>query len=50
MPSCLPHPLSTKNKDGECQPVMHQSKKGNDWYLGMEAHVGVDAGSVLCTH
>ena len=22
---------------------MHQSKKGNDWHLGMKAHVGVNA-------
>ena len=26
---------------------MSQSKKGNQWYFGMKAHVGVDAGSGL---
>ena len=40
-------PPSTKNKDGERDPEMHQSKKGNDWYFGMKAHCGVDARSGL---
>ena len=40
-------PPSTKNKDGERDPEMHQSKKGNDWHFGMKAHVGVDAASGL---
>ncbi|MBG6219120.1 IS5 family transposase [Janthinobacterium sp. CG_23.4] len=40
-------PPSTKNKDGKRDPEMHQSKKGNDWHLGMKAHVGVDAASGL---
>jgi len=22
---------------------MHQTKKGNQWYLGMKAHIGVDS-------
>lgn len=35
-------PPSTKNHDGERDPEMHQSKKGNDWHFGMKAHVGVD--------
>lgn len=35
-------PPSTKNRDGERDPDMHQSKKGNQWYFGMKAHVGVD--------
>jgi IS5 family transposase len=26
---------------------MHSSKKGNQWYFGMKAHVGVDASSGL---
>src|SRR3954471_20202396 len=29
------------------QPQMHSSKKGNQWYFGMKAHVGVDASSGL---
>lgn len=38
---------STKNKDKQRDPEMHQSKKGNDWHFGMKAHVGVDAASGL---
>ena len=41
-------PPSTKNKDGQRDPEMHQSKKGNDWHFGMKAHVGVDASLVSC--
>jgi len=26
---------------------MHQTKKGNNWYFGMKAHIGVDAESGL---
>lgn len=40
-------PPSTKNKDGERDPEMHQSKKGNDWHFGMKVHIGVDAASGL---
>lgn len=40
-------PSSTKNKDGERDPQMHQTKKGNQWYFGMKAHIGVDANSGL---
>jgi IS5 family transposase len=40
-------PPSTKNKDCERDPEMHQSKKGNDWHFGMKAHIGVDATSGL---
>ncbi|WIV96131.1 IS5 family transposase [Kinneretia aquatilis] len=38
-------PNSTKNADGERDPEMKQSKKGNQWYFGMKAHIGVDAES-----
>ena len=38
---------STKNKDGKRDPGMSQSKKGNQWYFGMKAHIGVDARSGL---
>ena len=38
---------STKNKEGRRDPEMSQSKKGNQWYFGMKAHVGVDAESGL---
>jgi len=40
-------PSSTKNQSGERDPEMHQSKKGNQWYFGMKAHIGVDAQSGL---
>ena len=40
-------PSSTKNQDGERDPEMHQTKKGNQWYFGMKAHIGVDADSGL---
>jgi IS5 family transposase len=36
-------PSSTKNEDKERDPEMHQVKKGNQWYFGMKAHVGVDS-------
>ncbi|GAC1500493.1 MAG: IS5-like element ISPsy2 family transposase [Steroidobacteraceae bacterium] len=36
-------PPSTKNKDKQRDPEMHQTKKGNQWYFGMKAHIGVDA-------
>ena len=32
---------------GERDPEIHQSKKGNQWYFGMKAHIGVDAESGL---
>ena len=40
-------PTSTKNKGGERDPEMHQTKKGNQWHFGMKAHIGVDAQSGL---
>ena len=38
-------PSSTKNKAKARDPEMSSTKKGNDWYFGMKAHVGVDADS-----
>lgn len=38
---------STKNKDKARDPEMHQTKKGNQWYFGMKAHIGVDGDSGL---
>ena len=35
-------PSSTKNAKAR-DPEMHQTKKGNQWYFGMKAHVGVDS-------
>jgi IS5 family transposase len=40
-------PSSTKNKLERRDPEMHQVKKGNQWYFGMKAHVGVDAATKL---
>ena len=40
-------PSSTKNAEGERDPEMHQTKKGNQWHFGMKAHIGVDADSGL---
>ena len=40
--SILSAPTSTKNKTGERDPEMHQTKKGNEWHFGMKMHIGVD--------
>lgn len=40
-------PSSTKNADGERDPQMHQTRKGNQWHFGMKAHIGVDDESGL---
>ena len=40
-------PCSTKNARKECDPEMHQTKKGHQWHFGMKAHIGVDAKSGL---
>ena len=36
-------PPSTKNRNSERDPEMHQTKKGKQWHFGMKAHIGVDA-------
>lgn len=38
-------PSSTKNATGKRDPQMHQTKKGNQWYFGMKAHIGACAGT-----
>ncbi|MBL6752278.1 MAG: IS5 family transposase [Nevskia sp.] len=40
-------PSSTKNRQGQRDPEMHQTKKGNQWFFGMKAHIGVDSRSKL---
>jgi IS5 family transposase len=40
-------PSSTKNKEKKRDPEMHQTKKGNQWYFGMKAHIGADRDSKL---
>lgn len=48
-------PSSTKNESRTRDPEMKQTKKGNQWYFGMKAHVGTDTDrglvhSVVVTH
>ena len=40
-------PSSTKNAEKVRDPEMHQTKKGNQWFFGMKAHIGADAASGL---
>jgi transposase, IS5 family len=40
-------PSSTKNREQQRDPEMHQVKKGQQWYFGMKAHVGVDSKSKM---
>src|SRR6218665_691878 len=40
-------PSSTKNADKKRDPDMTSTKKGNQWFFGMKAHIGVDADSGL---
>ena len=41
--SIIEAPSSTKNRTGERDPEMHQTKKGNKWSFGMKVHIGADA-------
>lgn len=43
-------PISTKNKEGKRDPEMHQTKKGNQYFFGIKAHIGADAESGLMHH
>jgi len=40
---------STKNQARQRDPEMKQTRKGNQWYFGLKAHIGVDAATGL-TH
>lgn len=40
-------PSSTKNRTKARDPEMHQAKKGNQWYFGMKAYIGVDSRTKL---
>ena len=40
-------PSSTKNREQQRDPEMHQTRKGNQWFFGMKAHVGVDSKTKL---
>jgi transposase, IS5 family len=43
-------PTSTKNEDGQRDPEMRQTKKGNNWHFGMKAHIGVTTGETPLVH
>jgi IS5 family transposase len=45
--SIISAPTSTKNKDKQRDPDMHQTRKGNQWYFGMKTHIGVDSKTKL---
>ena len=40
-------PSSTKNQDGKRDPEMHQTAKGQQWFFGMKAHIGVDSATKI---
>jgi transposase, IS5 family len=40
-------PSSTKNEKKQRDPEMHQTRKGQQWYFGMKAHIGADRDSKL---
>ncbi len=40
-------PSSTKNASKQRDPDMHQTRKGQQWYFGMKAHIGVDSKTKL---
>jgi len=43
-------PSSTKNADRQRDPEAHSVKKGNQWYFGYKAHIGVDKDTGLVHH
>ncbi len=43
-------PSSTKNADRKRDPDAHSVKKGNQWYFGYKAHIGVDKDTGLIHH
>lgn len=48
--SIINAPSSTKNQQKQRDPDMHQTRKGQQWYFGMKAHIGVDSQSKLIHH
>ena len=40
-------PSSTENRMGTRDPEMHQTRKGNQWFSLMKAHIGTDVASGL---
>ena len=45
--SLIDAPSSTKNKNKQRDPEMSQTKKSNQWYFGMKAHIRSDVQSGL---
>lgn len=42
-------PPSTKNKDRKRDPEMGSTKKGNQWFFGIKAHIGTDLHGIVHT-
>jgi IS5 family transposase len=40
-------PTSTKNKEWKRDPEMHSTKKWNQWYFGMKAHIWTDTNGLV---
>ena len=40
-------PTTTRDRKRERDPEMHSTRKGNRWFFGMKAHIGVDQDSGL---
>ena len=43
-------PSSTKNQKKERDPEAHSTRKGNNWYFGYKAHVGIDKETGIVHH
>lgn len=46
-PALIDAPSLKRNKVGATEREMLQKKKGNQWFFGMKAHIGVDTHSWL---
>lgn len=46
-PTLIAAPSSTKNEKREHDPAIHRTKKGNQWYFGLKAHIGTDRENTL---
>jgi IS5 family transposase len=42
-------PSSTKNASGERDPEMRSTKKGNQWYFCLKAHVRIESRVTFCS-
>ena len=45
--SIITAPGSTRNREKQRDPEMKATRKGNHWYFGMKAHIGVDSKTKL---